>query len=213
MSLESLIKRIFFSKIFWGVILGGLVVWSLIPYKEEVTLVSPGKEGVTLYGANLVGRDRRGRLWEIQAEEIWQSKDGKVVVCQNIEKATVFRKNDEEWDFSFRSAWARLETDTDYLTIGGGIRGRMEGGTFTTEEVEIDLSTRDIICSQPVVFENDDLRIYARRMEGNLRTELLVFQEEIIIEKSGEYQARGETLRYWGKEERYELVGGVELEL
>jgi|GEM_PF-1948765 len=211
--LVSIIKRIFFSKIFWGVVLGGLVVWSLIPYKEEVPFVSPGKEGVTLYGANLVGRDRQGRLWEIEAGEIWQSKDGKVVVCQNIEKATVFRKNDEDWDFSFRSEWARMETDEEHLTVGGGIQGEMEGGNFITEEVEIDLSTRDITCPQPVVFENDDLRIYARRMEGNLRTELLVFEEEVVVEKNGEYHARGEILRYWGKEERYELAGGVDLEL
>lgn len=213
MSWASLGKRIFFSKILWGAVLGGLVVWSLLPYKEEGRFVSPGKEGVTLYQATLVGRDRQGRLWEIRAGEIWQSTDGRVVVGQNIEQATIFRKNGEEWDFSFCSAWARLEREADHLTIGGGIRGQLEGGTFTTEEAVIDLSTRELLCPQPLIFDHDDLRIYARRMEGNFDTELLVFQGEVTVEKSGEYLARGEILRYWRKEERYELAGGVELEL
>ena len=99
------------------------------------------------------------------------------------------------------------------MKLGGGIRGRLEGGIFSTEEAEINLETREIICPQPVVFTREDLPISAGRMEGNIDTEDLLFSGGVLIERKGEFRIRGEALRYWGDRKRFELMGGVELEL
>lgn len=212
MRLLKKLQKLLGSKLLWTLLIAGFVTWTLLPHREEKFLVSPGKEGFTLYGATLVGRDRQGRLWEVRAEEIWQAKNSNEVLCSNVEQVVVYKKNQEE-DFSFSSGWAQLKRKEDYLSLGGGIRGRLEDGFFSTEEAEINLETREITCPQPVVFTRDDLKISAGRMEGNIDKENLRFTGEVIIEKKGEFRVQGETLRYWGEEERYELMGGVELEL
>ncbi|NLY88999.1 MAG: LPS export ABC transporter periplasmic protein LptC [Firmicutes bacterium] len=205
------LRKLLTSKILWTLVIAAFVTWTFLPRKEEKP-VSPGKEGFTLYGVTLVGRDRQGRLWEVRAEEIWQQKYGNEVVCTNVERAVVYTEDQEE-DFSFSSGWAHLLRNKDYLKLGGGIRGRLEGGFFSTEEAEINLDTREIVCPQPVVFTREDLQISAGRMEGNIDTENLLFTGEVIIEKKGEFRIRAETLRYWGRMKHYELLGGVKLEL
>ena len=67
------LQKLLSSKILWTLLITGFVTWTLLPRKEE-KLVPPGKEGFTLYGVTLVGRDQRGRLWEVRAGEVWQAK-------------------------------------------------------------------------------------------------------------------------------------------
>ncbi|NLZ43446.1 MAG: LPS export ABC transporter periplasmic protein LptC [Clostridia bacterium] len=205
------LQKLLSSKILWTLLITGFVAWTLLPRKEE-KLVSPGKEGFTLYGVTLVGRDQRGRLWEVRAEEIWQAKNGNEVYCTNVERVVIYTEDQEE-DFSFSAGWAHLLRKKDHLKLGGGIRGRLEGGFFRTEEAEIQLETREITCPQPVVFTREDLSISAGRMEGKIDPEDLLFTGGVLIEKKGEFRIHGEALRYWGHKKRYELMGGVELEL
>ena len=205
------LRELLSSKILWSLLVAGFIIWTLMPHKEE-KLIPQGKEGFTLYGVTLVGRDRRGRLWEVRAGEVWQAKNGNEVYCTGVERVVVYTEDQKE-DFSFSSAWAHLLRKKDHLKLGGGIRGRLEGGIFSTEEAEINLETREIICPQPVVFTRDDLQISAGRMEGNIDKEDLLFSEEVLIERKGEFRIRGEALRYWGERKHFELLGGVELEL
>ena len=205
------LKKLLGSKILWTLLVAGFITWTFLPHKEEKP-ISPGKEGFTLYGVTLVGRDRRGRLWEVRAEEIWQAKNGNEVYCTNVERVVIYTE-DQEVDFSFSAGWAHLLRKKDYLKLGGGIRGELEGGLFRTEEAEIKLETREIACPQPVVFTKEDLSISAGRMEGKIDPEDLLFTGGVVIEKKGEFRIHGESLRYWGNTKRYELIGGVELEL
>ena len=93
------LQKLLSSKVLWTLLITGFVAWTLLPRKEE-KLVSPGKEGFTLYGVTLVGRDQRGRLWEVRAEEIWQAKNGNEVYCTNVERVVIYTEDQEE-DFSF----------------------------------------------------------------------------------------------------------------
>ncbi|HHU83347.1 MAG TPA: LPS export ABC transporter periplasmic protein LptC [Firmicutes bacterium] len=205
------LQKLFVSKTLWTLLVAGFIIWTLLPHKEK-DLITPGKEGFTLYGVTLVGRDQRGRLWEVRAEEVWQAKNGNEVICSNVEQVVVYTEDQEE-DFAFSSGWAHLQRKKDHLHLGGGIRCQLEGGFFNTEEAEINLDTRMITCPQPVVFTREDLQISAGRMEGNIDTEDLIFTGEVVIEKKGEICIRGETLHYWGEKKHYELLGGVEMEL
>lgn len=205
------LKKLLGSKILWTILIAGFITWTLLPQKEEKP-VSPGKEGFTLYGVTLVGRDRRGRLWEVRAEEIWQAKDGNEVYCTKVERVVIYTEDQKE-DFSFSAGLAHLFRKKDHLKLGGGIHGRLEGGSFRTEEAEILLETREITCPQPVVFTREDLSISAGRMEGKIDPEDLVFSGGVVIEKKDEFRIQGEALRYWGQKKRYELMEGVELEL
>jgi lipopolysaccharide assembly outer membrane protein LptD (OstA) len=98
------------------------------------------------------------------------------------------------------------------LRIGGGIKGRIEQGGFETKEVEVNTKTSKIKVPGEIVFYREDLWIKAQEMTGDLDTEVLTFSGEILLIE-GDYTARGQSLKYYGKEERYVLEGGIEVEL
>src|SRR5690606_18065638 len=112
------LRKLLGSKILWSLLVAGFIIWTLMPHKEE-KLIPQGKEGFTLYGVTLVGRDRRGRLWEVRAGEVWQAKNGNEVYCTGVERVVVYTEDQKE-DFSFSSAWAHLLRKKDHLKLGGG---------------------------------------------------------------------------------------------
>ena len=106
---------------------------------------------------------------------------------------------------------AHLFRKKDHLKLGGGIHGRLEG-SFRTEEAEILLETREITCPQPVVFTREDLSISAGRMEGKIDPKTWFFPVALSSRRRTNSVFKGGPSAIGGRK-RYELMGGVELEL
>lgn len=211
----SILYKVLQSKLFWAVVLVGLAVLTWRPQKELPPEIPVGKQGMTLLGSNLVGWEKQQPKWEVKAETIWRSKDEKSIIFQKISKAVFYKTGDgggREEEFSFGAPWAEMNMRTNVLRIGGGINGRIEQGGFETEEAEVNTKTSEIKVPGEIVFHREDLRIKAQQMTGNLDTEVLTFSGEILLIE-GDYTARGKSLKYYGKEERYVLEGGIEVEL
>lgn len=213
--LMSIIVKVFQSKLFWGIVLVGLAVLTWRPRKELPPQIPVGKQGMTLLGSNLIGWKKQEPKWEVKAETIWRSKDEKTIIFQNLSEAVIYKTttdNGRSEHLSFSAPWAELNMRTNILRLGGGIKGRINQGGFETEEAQVNTETNEIEAPGKIIFFHDDLRIEAQQMTGNLDTEALVFTGEVLLEE-GDYTARGKSLKYYGKEERYVLEEEIEVEL
>lgn len=206
------LKRLLSSKYFWGLIVLALVIWSLIPRQDNRSEIPVSREGMTLVGTALIGWEKQEINYKVVAREIWRSKDEKTLVIRGIEEAFFFKCADRQEEFSFTADWARIDNTKELMVIGGEITGWVDSGTFETEEAEVNMDSKDITVSSPLTFFKEELRIEAQRMEGNLDTENFLFTGDIKVYEK-DYHLRGERLRYFGREGRFELEGELEVEL
>lgn len=206
------LKRLLSSKYFWGLIILALVIWSLVPRQDNRSEIPVSREGMTLVGTALIGWEKQEINYKLVAREIWRSKDEKTLIIRGVEEAFFFKCADRQEEFSFTADWARIDNTKELMTIGGEITGWVDSGTFKTEEAEVKMDSKDITVSSPVTFFKEELRIEAQRMEGNLDTEKFLFTGDIKVYEK-DYHLRGERLRYFGKEGRFELEGELEVEL
>lgn len=206
------IKKILTAKYFWAAVFLVVIARSLLPERELGPEIPVGKAGETLLGSHLVGWENQELSWEVWAKEIWRSKDGREIIFRVIKEAVFFKNSDRENEFAFSADWAGYEEKKKMLIIGGGIKGRIDEGSFTTEKAEINTETKDITVPGAIVFTENDFRVEAGEMKGNLDTEILNFSGEILITEK-DYRVRCRSLRYFGKEDRFELEKELEVEL
>ncbi len=204
------VRRVFKKSLIYFTILLVLVLFYLGLHSErEIPASYLENKGFLLYNASYEGWDEAKRLWVVEAEQIWQAKDGRNLFFQGIKKFQFFQE--DERSFSLHANEAKMEFKKELLTIYE-VSGFMVEGEFTTKEVKINTKTKQVLCENRIIFQKEGLKVEADRMEGDLNAEEYLFSGNLKVKQKNNY-SRGKTFRYFAKEDCFEIQGEVEVEL
>ncbi|HBT16454.1 MAG TPA: LPS export ABC transporter periplasmic protein LptC [Firmicutes bacterium] len=192
-----------------GLVVLVFVYRSLQPQEETTPLVLSEEKGLTLLNASYEGWDEAKRSWLLEAAQIFQTKDGKNSTFQGVKKIQFFQK--DQRSLSLKADEATLDLKKNLLMLTN-VQGYMTEGEFTTEEMSINTKTKKITSSKRISFSKEGLKVEADQMEGDFETEEYIFCGNLHVQQKNN-RSRGETFRYYAQEDRFEIQGGVEVEL
>lgn len=195
--------------IFLSILLVLILFYLTLRSEREVPVSSLENKGLLLYNASYEGWDEEKRLWVVEAERIWQAKDGKNLFFHGVKNLQFFQNDDHS--ISLLASEAKIELKKELLTISE-VRGFISEGEFTTKEVKINTKTRQVFCDNRISFQKEGLKVEADRMEGDLEAEEYLFSGNLKVKQKNNY-SRGKTFRYFAKEDCFEILGEVEVEL
>jgi len=187
-----------------------LFALSLRPLSEPGADLDPAVEqGVTLLNSRYEGWEGTKRIWTLEAAEIFRSADGRRINFRGIETIRYYQGDDRF--LVINADTAMLDLKRNVLKLNG-VRGEINGGQLYTAGLELDLEQKQIKSSALLSFTKEGLDLQASQMEGDLQTEEYRFTGDLeVVQKN--HRSRGQTFTYYGKEDRFELSGDVEVEL
>jgi LPS export ABC transporter protein LptC len=168
--------------------------------------------GDNLYQTKLVGWNDRKKVWEIEADHIWQSADQNIIYFKKVHSGVIFSVKGKR--ATFHAGWARWEKPWSKLYIGGQLVVQIDQYQFVTKEVEMRYTNQELTCVHPIKLTGPHTVVRAEKMslqmereevklEGNVR---LMQNEDVVTTKA---------LNFNLKEESYQLIepGGIILNL
>ncbi|HEY8392012.1 MAG TPA: LPS export ABC transporter periplasmic protein LptC [Capillibacterium sp.] len=198
----------------WLVIVGGLACLvlfylSLRPVFAPATEEQPGEEGVTFMGGRYEGWEGTRQSWFLEAAEIFRSADERKITFRGIRRICFFQE--DGYDLVLKAASATLDLRRNILTLTG-VEGEVGGGRLEAEQIELDLDKKLVKSNLPLSFTKESLMVQAARMEGNIQAGEYCFTGELGVAQK-EHRIRGQSFVYQVKVDRFEIRGGVEVEL
>ena len=191
-------KKIIIAMIVIGIIgLGQLGGWWDVLIRE----IKPGrpssgprnyqpKPALETAESRLTGWKDRQKLWEIEADRIWQYDHGNQVFFENIHHGVVFSVKDKRVDFSAGSArWERYQS---LLYIEGGLKAQTEEGFFSASRAAMNYKTQEMVCPEGVLYTEAGTQLIAKSLRIDLANEdfyltgdVVFTQKDAIIKAGG----------------------------
>ena len=196
------------------VILAGLVCLVLIYLSLRPVLTPgaeerPGEQGVTFWGGRYEGWEGTKQSWLLEAAEIFRDADERRITFRAVRRLCFFQEDGP--DLVLKAASATLDLKRNRLTLQG-VEGDVGGGRLQAEQLELDLDQKLVKSDLPLSFTKERLRVQAARMEGNYQAGEYCFSGDLdVVQK--DHRIRGHSFVYQAKADRFEIRGGVEVEL
>lgn len=178
-------------------------------HPAPIEQIPPNQPGMTLMGTSLAGWEQGKKVWEVNAERIWRSKDGLITVFEKISGGKVF--TDEEIVY-FEAPFARMDQIHQMMTVQGGIQGRLKDGEFSTQSVKIDLLQKKMASDSKFNFRYNDLYITANKIQSDLNQEILLLEGNVHL-RDGQQSFEGKALEYDLNAKTYQLSGETKAEM
>jgi LPS export ABC transporter protein LptC len=193
----------------WGGWWDGL----FIPGKAvKQTHSQPANQGENLYQTKLVGWNDRQKVWEIEADHIWQSTDQNITYFNKVSSGVIFSVKGKR--VTFHAGWARWEKSWANLYIGGNIVVYVDKYQFVTKEVVMRYHKQELTCVHPVKLTGPHTVVRAQKMTIKPDEEEVKLEGDVSLEQN-EDLVTTKALIFNLKEESYQLIepGGIILNL
>jgi hypothetical protein len=151
----------------------------------------------------LTGWKDRQKLWEIEADRIWQSDNGNQVYFENILHGVVFSVKDKRVDFSAGSArWERYQS---LLYINDGLDGQTDQGFFSTSRATVNYKAQEMICPEGILYTENDTELVAKSLRIDFANEEFLLEGNVVFtQKDAIIKAGGMIYNYNTKQ--YQLM-------
>lgn len=155
------------------------------------------------FRSKLDGWNDHQRIWEVAAEQIWQSTNDGSIHFETISRGLIFLENGRS--LIFRGDWACWEKNYNRLLLGGNLDLRFDGNQLTTAELCMDYHKQILTASGDVVIRGEDLWLRAGRMIMDLPAGRIRLEQEVKWIQRGN-ELRGHSLEIDWVKERFELI-------
>ncbi|NLY90035.1 MAG: LPS export ABC transporter periplasmic protein LptC [Firmicutes bacterium] len=191
--------------------LAGLILFyfSLRPLLTPATEEHREEQGATFLGGRYEGWEGTKQSWCLEAAEIFRPADGRKIIFRGIDQICFFQEDGN--NLVLKAAAATLDLKRNSLTLDK-VRGEVGGGRLEADKMELDLDKKLVRCDPPLSFTKERLKVQAQRMEGNYQTGEYCFSGDLeVVQK--DHRIRGHSFVYQANADRFEIRGGVEVEL
>jgi lipopolysaccharide export system protein LptA len=203
---HALFKKIIIAVIIIGIIgLGQLGGW----WDELLRQIQPGRTpkpkiyqqtpSLVTTKTRLTGWKDRQKLWEIEADRIWQNDSGNQVFFENIHHGIVFSVKDKRVDFSAGSArWERYQS---LLYIEDGLDAQTDQGAFSTSRATMNYKSQEMVCPEGVLYTEKDTQLIAKSLRIDFANEDFYLTGDVVLsQKDALIKAGGMVYNYNNKQ-------------
>jgi LPS export ABC transporter protein LptC len=168
--------------------------------------------GENLYQTKLVGWNNQKKVWEIEADHIWQSKDQNIIYFKNINSGVIFSVKGKR--ATFKAGWARWEKSWSNLYMGGKLVVWVDQYQFVTREVVMRYATQELTCEHPVKLTGPHTLVRAQKMSMKIDKEEIKLEGDVRLTQN-EDVVTTKALIFNLKTESYQLIepGGIIINL
>jgi LPS export ABC transporter protein LptC len=205
----------------YGIVIGVLVLgwfggwWDELAKQAVQPRQVPAQPAVpseNLYQTKLVGWDDQKKVWEIEADHIWQSNDQNITYFEKVHSGIIFSVKGKR--AIFHAGWARWEKPWANLYIGGNLVVYVEQYKLVTKEVVMRYSSQELTCASPIKLTGPHTLVQAQKMNLKLDQEEVKLEGDVRLAQD-EDLVTTKALTFNLKEESYQLIepGGIILNL
>jgi LPS export ABC transporter protein LptC len=157
------------------------------------------------------GRAEGDRLWELEARSIELTKDQKLTRLDGLRRATLLA--DGKPQLSASAKWAKLESPSRDIELGGGVEVRSDSGmALRADSLRWRASEERLVSTGPVTMDLGDTTVNAARAYYLAQPEQIVSDGGVKI-KQGQNYLTGTKLVADLRAQTLEIVGGVRMRL